>query len=231
MKRRKEIENFAEDSMKNLVNEEFYRELSAMQAKNTESEVISVTPVKKPFYKRISKYIAFASTSIVTLVVLLCVFLIQPQQTDKKPIYGFDHQTSELTSATFVNSMLDGIQIEYSGITSSSVVKDKQSGDTLYYQLVWAEEKDECIRYANVSVITNPYFEYLRLTTDKEIRYQGLTVFYFLEEEEDSDGLVIMNYYAYFETDRYRIGIQYEEYTYEEPLGLTDFLDGFFIFG
>lgn len=231
MKRRKEIENFAEDSMKNLVNEEFYRELSAMQAKNTESEVISVTPVKKPFYKRISTYIAFASTSIVTLVVLLCVFLIQPQQTDEKPIYGFDHHTSELTSVTFVNSMLDGIQIEYSGITSSSVVKDRQSGDTLYYQLVWADEKDECIRYANVSVITNPYFEYLRLTTDKEIRYQGLTVFYFLEEEEDQDGLVIMNYYAYFETERYRIGIQYEEYTYEEPLGLTDFLDGFFIFG
>lgn len=189
MKRKKEWQSIAEESLDGLRNEEFKVVLLAERAKlNTENESAKQTVRKKTSARR--WVLSVVGTLAIALAVIVpCVLFLVPAETEEgvplPPHYGWTNELDTVATLEEINAVLVGYDIIPDYVQSVSLVVDGKTGDRLYYDVSW--ENFEAMKGCRIMILVNPYYEPFEMTTDSEMTVAGLDIAYAVETHYDAE--------------------------------------------
>lgn len=181
MKRDKDLQNIADESLKRLQNKDFHDRLM---------EERDVSEVRK---NNVGKRIRLtAICSVVALIVILAVAIPcaiwlwngseDDGDTDKYCNNIDDNSVNP--DLNKVNAILSGYNIKSDYDTDVSLTKDDESGDDLYYTV---EMRDEEIMFCRIDIVVDPDYEYFEIPTDESIEAAGLKMDCYRESVYDDE--------------------------------------------
>lgn len=244
MKKDKRLQEYANKSMEQYNNPEIFEQLK---------QHIKPKEKKEAWYEKISRRTWYAvggsfATVAIVAVVLLCVFLIEPDilslhdtnttpnatdnPTDipttppKKEYFG--NVISANSSIAKANQHTEFLDLTENNIVYVKEHTDSQYGDILYFSLKYYYE--ETIEEVILNVVTNEDYEYeFKDTTGwKQTKYRGFDLSY-EEVSVEEDGLYFFTVNAILKTDKEKIEIRYEGVSLEETSNFISALDQIFI--
>lgn len=252
MRKNKKLQNYANESMQHLRNDDIYNALLQEHRKLKEER-----QSKKPFYSLKQFKIACTTCAciVVSLVVALCVVFIDPKEspnindnnqniTDNSqhpgidtppepeiPHYAVENKVISLVAKDKLNTALLNTSIVLAEQNYEVCeVKDDPTGDILYY-IVEINNEDE-MYYCQLEIITNQYYDFKDIYTtskqticDKEFSINSQ--YDYIEE----DGLYIHSVVAETEVDGIKIIVrEFSSITFSEDNGFQEFIESTFSF-
>lgn len=228
MKQNKKLKKLADESMKDLLNDDFKKTLMAQQQEN------------KNEIKKESKYassllkwkicLSVAASLLIIVVVISCLIVFIPKEKNEKaiPHYAYDDEIAYPSDLNSLNSILQGYKIKDEFINKISIVKDSKSGDELYYILIW---EDDFFKSCRIDFVVNEYYEYFAESTNEIVTINGLEIksssksTYYSEEgiyiNERFASTIIGNVKVYFNI--------YESWTLSQDDEFDEFIQNIFI--
>lgn len=247
MRKNKKLQNYANDSMQHLKNDDIYNALLQEHRKLKEER-----QSKKPFYslKQFKTACVSCACIVVSLVVALCVVFIEPQETPNKndnnqnitdnlqqqepetplvpsiPHYAIENKVISLVTKDNLNTALINtsiVLIEQNFDVCEA--KDDPTGDILYY-IVDINNEEE-MYYCQLEIVTNQYYDPKDIeTTSTQIistkEFNIKSQYDYLEE----DGLYIHSVIAETEVNGIKIIIrEFSSITFSEDSGFQEFIE------
>lgn len=240
MKKYKRLQEYANKSMEQYNSPEIFEELKQY-----------IKP-KEVWYEKFSRKTWYAiggsfATIAVVVVVLLCVFLIEPGVLStndlnptpnvsdnptpsvvppKKEYFGYNKETD--SSIMEVNQHMQNLELSYDNVVHVKKHSDSQYGDVLYFSMSYYNE--ETLDSLIINVVTNQDYEYKfnDSTHWRKTSYKGYDLLYNEAYKED-EGIYFFKVDAILETDKEDVAICYEGVSLEETSNFLSALDQVFI--
>lgn len=253
MRKNKKLQNYANESMQHLRNDDIYNALLQEHRKLKEER-----QSKKPFYSLKQFKIACATCAciVVSLVVALCVVFIKPQEApsvndnsqnitnnsqqpdvNNPPLTDIPHYEEEDKNLTIVSNynLTEALaNTKITVLTDESYIiteaKDGRSGDILFYTIEINNEEN--MISCQIEIITNAYYEVKEESTNdagiilgKEFNIKSTYEFY------DEEGIYFHTVYAEAEVDGIKIIVrEFSSITLSEDSGFQEFIESTFSF-
>ena len=252
MRKNKKLQNYANESMQHLKDDDIYNALLQEHRKLKEER-----QSKKPFYSLKQFKIACTTCAciVVSLVVALCVVFIDPQETPNIndnnqnitdnlqqqepeipsvpsiPHYSEENKVLEIATSDKFNTALveSGISVSV-GNSAITETKDGPSGDILFYTIDINNEEE--MYSCQLEIVTNQYYDSKDIyTTSKQIisgkEFSINSQYDYIEE----DGLYIHSVVAETEVDCIKIIVrEFSSITFSEDSGFQEFIESTFSF-
>lgn len=252
MRKNKKLQNYANESMQHLKDDDIYNALLQEHRKLKEER-----QSKKPFYSLKQFKIACTTCAciVVSLVVALCVVFIDPQETPNIndnnqnitdnlqqqepeipsvpsiPHYSEENKVLEIATSDKFNTALveSGISVSV-GNSAITETKDGPSGDILFYTIDINNEEE--MYSCQLEIVTNQYYDSKDIyTTSKQIisgkEFSINSQYDYIEE----DGLYIHSVVAETEVDGIKIIVrEFSSITFSEDSGFQEFIESTFSF-
>ncbi len=252
MRKNKKLQNYANESMQHLKDDDFYNALLQEHRKLKEER-----RSKKPFYSLKQFKIACTTCAciVVSLVVALCVVFIDPQETPNIndnnqnitdnlqqqepeipsvpsiPHYSEENKVLEIATSDKFNTALVELGISISvGNSAITEAKDSPTGDVLYY--IVEINNEDGMYSCQLEVITNQYYDLKEIeATSTQIilgkEFKINSQYDYIEE----DGLYIHSVVAETEVDGVKIIVrEFSSITFSEDSGFQEFIESTFSF-
>ena len=252
MRKNKKLQNYANESMQHLKDDDIYNALLQEHRKLKEER-----QSKKPFYSLKQFKIACTTCAciVVSLVVALCVVFIDPQETPNIndnnqnitdnsqqpgidipsvpsiPHYSEENKVLEIATSDKFNTALveSGISVSV-GNSAITETKDGPSGDILFYTIDINNEEE--MYYCQLEIVTNQYYDpkdiettSIQIILGKEFNIKAQ--YDYIEE----DGLYIHSLVAETEVDGVKIIVrEFSSITFSEDSGFQEFIESTFSF-
>lgn len=225
MKRDKDLQNIADESIERLQNKDFHdrlmEERDAFKArKNNVDKRIKLTAI----------------CSVVALIVILVVAIPcaiwlwngSGDDGDTDKYYNNSDDNSENPDLDKINAILSGYDIKSDCDIEVSLTKDNESGEDLYYTV---EMGDREILFCRIDIVVDPDYEYFEIPTDESIEAAGLKMDCYRESVyDDEHGYYTHTVYAETVIGDVRIYFNvYAVITEDEDDGFAAFLESVLI--
>lgn len=231
MKRDKDIQKLADDSIMEFRNENFKQQLLEMQETNK-------TDVKKSTQRKQCKKFGIILSAVgsiaVVLVVLLCVFLMNLNDIDENVRFGGGVGDEIINDVELedINTVLDGYVLNISSefLSACEVVQREETNSVLYYRISF--ENDEFMSCTLKFRIDNSYEIPItcNIVPDKEIEISGIVFSVGMNVEYDDESEVYFhNVYAEAVIGDVSIYIDdFDNITSTEESGFVEFVQSVF---
>ena len=252
MRKNKKLQNYANESMQHLKDDDIYNALLQEHRKLKEER-----QSKKPFYSLKQFKIACTTCAciVVSLVVALCVVFIDPQETPNIndnnqnitdnsqqpgidipsapsiPHYSEENKVLEIATSDKFNTALveSGISVSV-GNSAITEIKDGPSGDILFYTIDINNEEE--MYSCQLEIVTNQYYDpkdiettSIQIILGKEFNIKAQ--YDYIEE----DGLYVHSVVAETEVDGIKIIVRdFSSITFSEDSGFQEFIESTFSF-
>lgn len=229
MKKDKDIQRIADESLKQYSDENFRQILLLRQESKKESGKESKRRLSLSNKKLAISSCVAAAVVLIVAVTTLCFYLVPGGGEEEIPQYAYGEEKTFKTSIEEINSALFGVDIDPENVISTYLVKDGKSGDSLYYMVNFQEGMTSC----RVDIIVNKYYRPLSKATNGKMRIGDIDFnVYEKTEYYEQDGLYVHSLYAktYF-GGREVIIQEYTACTGSADNGFEEFFKEMFIFG
>lgn len=219
MYRNKKLQKHANKSLLPLKNDAFLYELKEHRVQDPSNK------------KRSKKAIVFATASsmctVALIVVLLCVFLIEPKlptnQAGDSKFYAIENQKTVLSSVDEVNNAIEHFTIKsMNGIMINKVI-DYHYNETLYYVIVYND--DETMEAITLFVVVNQdyNFPFQIIGTKINGTISNYSVSY-TERYTEEDGLFFVDTTGEILVGNERVFIEYNGVDFEKRNNFITYL-------
>lgn len=230
MKRNKILKKIADNSIKELSDNEFKEQLVVMQRKQTEEKKNDKPALMKTKLK--ATVSAFVCVVIIAILIPCFLFFQTKLRSDsdgnnaEKPSYSFSEVMSKNVELEEINAKLSGYELtdsEY--IRDLAMYYDKKSGDKLYYRVIW--ENYDTFTSATFYIVINKYCDFFDFPTLKYDYAAGIKWLISAESEFfEKDNLYYHKVYAKAEIEDVRIYVyNYDSVKVSDDSGFSDFIE------
>ena len=252
MRKNKKLQNYANESMQHLRNDDIYNALLQEHRKLKEER-----QSKKPFYslKQFKVACTTCACVVVSLAIALCVVFIKPQEipninddnqtitnnsqqpsidipsVPSIPHYSEENKVSSAITSGDLNMALMNSEIYISvGNYIITETKDGPSGDILFYTIDINNEEE--MYSCQIEIVTNQYYDPkdIEATSTQIILGKEFNIkvqYDYIEE----DGIYIHSVVAETEVDGIKIIVrEFSSITFSEDSGFQEFIESTFSF-
>lgn len=168
MKRDKNLQNIADDSMERLRDGELHDRLMA------EYDACDARKYNAAKKKKLAALCSAISIVAILAILIPCtVWLFNGKDKKNDVYYGYNDEIGAVASLDDVNAALTGFSIAPDYVTYVSLTKDSKSGDDLYYVV---EMQGDGFATCRIDLVVNPRYDYVELTTEESFEALGLQI-------------------------------------------------------
>ncbi len=233
MKKNKDLQKIADESLNEFRNENFKEELFAKRAELYREKSSVQRSAKNKNAALRWAFSAVGTLAIILAVIVPCVLFLSPSPGDTNtpapPHYGWDDELNTASAIDDVNSVLSGYLLDDEYVQAVSLVVDGKTGDELYYDISW--ENFEELKGCRIIVIINPYYEPFEKSTNSEMTVAELNIKYSMETEYDAE-YGVYAFEGWGETEIGGLRVLFRSYSYLSETndnGFEDFIESVFL--